>query len=448
MHAAQHIHWVWNQNDKVGLETLSSLGERVKSRLGLPQMTALESIIGASVLIAIEHYTNAGAMGSLQGIWRKILDKLLFIRGSERGIWGTLRRRIRGFVVFLMARPLVRLMRQFDSPRSLLTISEIDHFIHLDAAEKQKVRRLLSYLNPSHGSLEEIQDDLIAIGRTRELFVAYLCHLILSVRSIQGKEDVIPVLEAMFREWREFDPPGPAMLTIMNCLAAILSGPQGALDEALDLLSKYVWAFYERSNGVYRTDVEQYQHSGLEFLLLRNYEVRGTYYPDGLESYLGQSKALRQYDLHRHLLYYQETEVTFSTLDIVAAAGYPTLVLRIAELLLDAEDEDIRRGLHLFLARLRRSYQDAVDDFVEEFKLRASDIRQAEAEVSALMIGDFLNFASVRFLLSLPFQPTVLQQVHTLYEDMLESDSVAEFFELLVKRLVNFVYGSPVFDIA
>jgi len=447
MHAAQHIHQLWNQNDEVGLETLSSLSERVKNWLGIPRTTVLESIIGASVLIAVEHYTDARAMRSLQGIWRRILDKLLFIRGSERGIWGRLRKRIRGSIVFLIARLLVRLMRQFGSPRSLLTVPEIDHFIHLDPNEKQKVKRLLPYLNPRYGSLEDIQDDLTTIGRTRELFVAYLGHLILSVRSIQGNEDVAPILEAMFREWRELDPPGPAMLTILNCLAAILSRPQEAADEALDLLGKYVWAFYERSNGVYQTDIEQYQHSGLEFLLLRNYEVRGAYYPDGLESYLAHSKALRGYDLHRQLVYYQETEVTFSTLDIVAACGYPTLVLRVAELLLDAEDEHIQRGLYLFLARLRRSYQDAVDDFIEEFKLQASDIRQAEADVSALTIGDFLDFASVRFVLSLPFQPTVLQQVYTLYEDMLESNSVGGFFELFVKRIVNFVYGSPVFDI-
>ncbi len=446
MHTAQHIHLLWNRNAEVGLETLTSLSGQVKNRLGIPRPSVLESMIGASALIAFEHYKDPTVMRSLQQIWRRILERLLFIRESESGLSSALRRRTRAFVVYLAARLLVSLMQLLPSA-SHFSIPELDHFIHLSRDDKRRFKDLLPYLNPSYGTLREIQGRLIAISKTRDILTTYLAHQILSVRGMEHYEEIMPALGLMFAEWLQLDPPGPAILAILNSIYAALAKPQETADEALDLLSKYIWRVYERSAGLYQTDVKQRQHVSVELLILRNYEIRGTYYPDRLESYLLECKKIGHFTLHRQLICFEESGMSFSPLDFIAACGYPALSLRIAELLLDAEDTITQEGIHSFLARLRRSYQDAVDDFVAEFKLQADSIRRAEAAVSALTIGDVLSANALPFLMEIESHPTVLREVHALFEDIAECNAVAEFFELFTKRIVNFIYGSPVFDV-
>jgi hypothetical protein len=446
MHAAQYIHRLWNQNDQVGLETLTGLSEQVKNRLGIPRPAVLESMVGASVLITFEHHKDSKVMGSLQQVWRRMLEQLLFIRGSESDLRGRLRRRIRGFAVFLIARVLVRLA-QLVPPVSNLSVPELNHFVHLDPGAKQKLRDLLPYLNPSYGSLEDIQGDLITIAGTRDILTMYLVHLLLSVRGMERHDEVIPVLDPMFRESIQLDPPGPMAIGILNVLAHALAKNPSSADEALDLLNRYTWEFYERSASIYETDVQAYQHSDIDGLIVTNYEIRGTYYPDDLKSYLATSKERNQFRLHR-LIVGKDTKMSFNHLDLIAAYGYPTLALRVAELLLDAQDEVTQRGLHEFLARLRRSHQDAVDDFIEEFSLQAEDVRQAEATVSAQAIGDVLALTGAPFLAEARSQPRFFREVLALFEGMLACSSVAQVAELFIKRMVNFIYGSPVFDLS
>jgi len=446
MHTALHIHQLWNQNDQVGLETLTSLSEQVTKRLGIPRPAVLESMIGASALITFEHHRDPVVVKSLQQVWRRVLEQLFVIRKSETGLGGGLRRRIRGTVVRLMARMLVGFAR-LAPPTSNVNVPEVDHFVRLGSAEKQKLRDMLPYLNPSHGSLEDIRDDLIIAARTRDILTMYLVYLLLSVRGMERNDEVIPLLDPMFRESIQIDPPGPMTIGVLTVLSHALAKNPEAVDEALGLLNRYVWEFYERSASIYETDYQAYQHSNIDGLIITNYEVRGTNYPDDLKSYLVRSKELDHFRLHR-LLVGKDIETSFNYLDWMAAYGYPTLALRAAELLLDAEDELTQKGIHEFLVQLRRSHQEAVDDFIEEFNIQAKDIRQAEATVSAQSIGDVLALTGAPFLSEVRSHPAFLREVHALFDGVLECNTVAQAADLFIKRMVNFIYGGPVFDIS
>jgi hypothetical protein len=454
IHAAQCIQHLWNQNNRASLETLTSLSERIKNRLGVPIPAVLETLIGASALIAFAHYRDAEMMQSLQQLWRGILDQLLFIGKSETGATGHLRRRLWGVALSVVIRSLVGFTGLLLSG-GYLNYEELDHFFHLDPEEKRRFQTLLPYLDASYGDMEDIRDDLMALAATRDILTMHLVYFTFGVRGVERFEEIAPLIQPLSDQVIDLEPPGPMTIGVLGAVRTITmltTQSDNRPDEALDLLDKLVWEHYERSNFVYWTDVKAYQHGTIDGLIIAHYLWRGTYYPDSLLEHLKKDKDLEQFTLHR--LFVEPTadssvelDQTLGILDAITSYGYPTLALKCAELLLEVKDEVTRKGLYRFLARLRTRDQYAVDDFIEEFRLNADEIRQIDVSTSTQTIGEVLAITALPFLLELQSQPPVFREVHALLTGMLECRSVTQLVELLVKRVVNFIYGSAVFDI-
>ena len=335
-----------------------------------------------------------------------------------------------------------------------LNYDELNHFIHLPLDEKSRFERLLPYLDADYGNLDDIRDDLIALGSARDILTINVVYFILSIRGSKCLLDILPFLPPMFEQALHLNPPAPMTLAAPATLRTVLllsKQSEEDVDDALDLLDKLVWEYYERSTCAYWTDKKAYQQTVIDGLILCQYLLRGTNYPDSLIKHLAKDKDLKQFTLHR--LFVGPTldkslsaDITSGLLDVLTAYGYPALALKYAKLLIEVDDEITRKGICKFLARLRASEQDEVDDFIEEFKLNPDEVREAQATISTQGIGDLLGVIVLPLMLELQSQPVVFREVRALLAGMIECKSVVQLIELLVKRTVNFIYGSVVFD--
>jgi hypothetical protein len=446
MMAAQGIGRAWNQDTNFTQIVIRELRKHYRGMIGLPRRSSVESLLTISLLIAFNYSSDAAAIKFIQELWIGILDELLILHHgkSQPRIY----KLMRDVLIRFLSRIFVGLLKMVP-PASNFNLSELADFVKMEQVQRLRFLRLIPYMNPYHGNIDEIRDDLLELAKSRSTINTYLAGLLLTTRGNTQFSQVSLILDQMFDIALRLNPPSVVIEAPLTTSSDISANNTEYALQAYRLFEKFFWQFHEFSNSVYRTRNQAYQRCMLDRLIIGYYEVHNEFYSPELIAHLDYEKAQNKFILHRLIVGYSDSVAgNLYPLDIVVAKGYPRLALKIAQLLIDVNDDITRKELYKFLAKMRRNHQELVDDFIEEFKLSSESVREEEALVMYQTIGDL---AAVTFLSSFPriqSMPPIYSEIQALLNGAASYRSLSLLIDFLIKRVVNFIYGSSVFDLS
>ncbi len=415
------------------------------NRWRLPKLSVLESLTEISFLIAFDQHDNSEVLEGLQSTWQKVLGSLFFIHEDETGVPGKLRRHLRNGVVAVIARTLVEILARLYRSYSQVRIPELQRFYQQDEDQLQLYRNLLPYLDPNHGSLEEIRNELMQLAKSRDIMIQLLLWLVLAGYGAERKHEVYDIMKEMFQTALGIDPPGPVALSVLAALMHVITEYDDT--EAQALFSDLVWRFYERSECTYATEIAEYQHNFIDTMITSHFQVGGTDFPTQFIENLELCESDLTYTLHRMITTgTRGQQLPFCCLDMMCGQGYFYLALKVAERLLRADDPLTEQGIYRFLARNRYRYGEEIDSFIDSVGRNRGILKRTMADVKAQDISTDVYLNTVPFLFSARAHPAFFNEINGLFRDFPACKSITQVAALIIKRFVNFIYGDAVFD--
>lgn len=443
-YVASGIYHLSRCNEGAEIQVLASIERQLKNRFGIPRRGVIEVLIGASTLIVAKSARESGKLMAMQNVWRNVICQLLFIRNKkEEDASRTWQSKFWNGIVFVLTKVLAGLGKYMPGFSSI-NIAELENFYRLSTRERQDYERLLPYLDIEHGSIEELESLIFAVAHSRDILTQILVFVVLSRRNKANYFDMKPVTRKLFDSALDTEPPSPMVVAVLNSLYSALSDVgQDYVIDALETMEQYLWRYYERSDGIVTSNVNEYQHFSLDLLLVRTYEITGKIYPKELERYLDKAMQERTFTLHRILVgkYHKNS---FNLLISVAALGYPKIALKLAELfVLNVQDEVALEGAYEALAYLRRRDTESVNDMVRDNILSNKHLLNADARTSEQSVGDILAYVFHSIEWGLVDDP----EVEKMLQVAPRCASLSQFLNLFVKRAFNLIYGRTLFEV-
>lgn len=442
--AVKQIFYLW-RNDRLelsataenrGVSALKTLGHNVAGPLGIPKAAVLESVIGISVLMFLEVPDDPILGQELQAVYRQVIDGLL--HANTRVGRALLRVLVGDRALSIFVNFAARVTAE--DPRYYMgQIEEFAAFFELPTEKRLWLRMILPYLDPDCGRIEEVGDVMKHVFETDDLLTGGVLALALVAHGRKRPADIVPVIAELFEYVMSLSPRGvPAVQYLSGALYEVLRCQESIDEETWKLVDYFASAPLDKTRAV------------LVSRIGREYFCIGFLYPSLL--YL---EKLGHPGLHlwrRYLGLAVEEENWEFLGDLLHLAGelalpyhVPSAALAILRELPPLSDETETRRILDLLARIRFSYPDLVDefldteDFPEQFQ---SYIRDATVEESIIQIvfSRFISFA-VDTLQTESFR----ELFTSVLDRAVDCSKLGEWLNFLTRSLTNIAYGARLF---
>jgi hypothetical protein len=436
-HAVRYSYYLWNERSEKGYALLNEVGGRVLNKLGLPNGKALGFCINLSILIFLDHFDEPEVTRRLQGILRSILKKVLYIDAAPLGLRG-LERLGRELVLRAGVRLVTTIasaaLRHF--PANLRELSE---FFNLPEVDKRRVLRLIDYLDPNVGDMESIAKDILKTAEIGDSFATYVMICAVLVQRNKDKEQMLSVLERVFQTGIEHSGSGAATQPLFSLYWAYLCNEERREKnaEVISVLEEFESEWVKQTRGVHHYRSGQEYFGGVHWSTIASLDSYTDFSDTPIADYVRRAVADEDAQFARDLIW--------KLGDIAVTHRQPAFVLEVSAPLLRFENQSVQERLVNLLARLRKHFPYAVDDFLLKHDVGESFTQQVIAAEAGEQEG-VVFYRTYPFLyFEVPNSPHLRQELAELLRQIVESDSLNEGIRVVIKRLVNLVYGENVF---
>ncbi|RIL11552.1 hypothetical protein DCC79_04535 [bacterium] len=451
--AMEYTFYLYKRDPVRGLDVLKRVSSGIMNRHGIPQSDAFESCIGTSALILFDDYESLTTVQALQTLWRNNLDRLLWFGGVNDNLLAGaafIKDRIRELTLSVVVRFALRVTTDLGhtgssgemEPGAIFTIPELTAFFALPTERKKATAALLPFVDPEHGTMEEVRAILKSVFEHRDVFTTALVWQIILLRAPDRRAEVYDLLEWMFDSNLDDTLPGPFPQTALGCLIGISWQDDVIDDRLMALLTKIMWTLHDRYRSRFLMERSCVHISYLDAYINTASRKRGEFNREAVEPFVVRAKSQNDIDfLNNIALNIQNLGVEFNR---------PLLALRLAGLIVDSTV--CRDTLIQVLATIRIYHPDEVDEFLESAEVSDDDreiLRAAvQRTVAQQLIGKLLGLRALLLLDrqlrdSLPFRKAFVDVMTY----AMEAKSMEAWAKFVFKRLVNFVYGAEVFTL-
>jgi hypothetical protein len=478
--AMRYIYYFWRDDQDKGFEIIDRISRQV-SKGFIPDRRALESCLGISFMILFWHYSDlqnrSEYLARLQQIWRRPLKKLLFIGDEEgeqsRGVRSWVRNILINFGVNIAVRTLDRI--EEEGYGGMFSVPEIKAFFDKsDAKQREVVRRLAPHVHAAHGGVESIraiEEDLAWILEERDLLTNLVAFDVLIAHVLSERETTLEVVERLFNKGIHSPPPPtvegfspvtplvPILIWIPrnSMYGSHFTGERLSKDdidkETLDLMGHLIHQFVERHDGFCSTDLKQYR-------IVETYTYLSFYYT--YTSFDTIKCELLDYLIDKMI----EEEDTDGLVDLInnlscvgahPAFGMPHASVEGMQLLLHKLKgselmSQLEEGLIVHLSNVRAYHPDVVDDFLAELDddtLPPRIKRSVQARGASESLGQLLGTAGAWFARDIIIDPDpdARNFEEWFITEAAKHKSFNRWCSLVLKQMINMVYGRPVFRV-
>jgi hypothetical protein len=435
--ATRQIYYLWNRNKEQGFSILRKIGGKARSRWGWPNARILETFFGVSFLIFFQNYEDKEITETLRLITREVIKQLFFVSGNTVGLVLPL---IRAWVLKLT----IRFATSFGkiTRYNVVNATELGAFFELPDEEQQRLERFLPYLNRQRTDIEAIKDDLLAAVQTGDVLISYAIYHLLISQSIPNWQKVKPLVEEFFNigmnNTIQDHIPHVIVPQMLNVPAGICMTQKMYDEDALDLYQELTKKFYNtskgQSHGKYGVYFSTYL-STMAFLFGKNDDIEKSLW---VQECL---KAIKEQD-EKYLL-----DLVWDLGNLALGFERPDLALRAARFLLLVDIASVNSAFINFLAQVKIRYPDQVDDFFAENEVSIQVIEKVKSIEAVEELSSILVVPITRFFASVPSSPTWSDHDIDIFKRALECNNVNQWLEFMAKKIINGVYGEPLFAI-
>ena len=364
------------------IRILKELGDpKAVSHWVIPSRRQLQSCFELTLSILFEDYADPETTAILQAIWAGILGKLLWQQTSHDGGGQSFSSRAvrlaRSSALRMAVSLVIRLARNLEEERmSVYDVRELERFFQSSREVKERFRRLVPYIHPSTGSLEDIISDLKLVVKGRDVLSSYLLLLVLGAHIHVRPKDTAAVIKELFEGVIGVKPALPSIPMLIIALSNTCDGKDAdEIDtQILQLEEDCIVRYQERHDSIsYGQTGVRFVYSGLSSYPQYPYKKYGKVNESVLNAFVDNAKIGSGYD-HRKIHNYMVN---------VAVPGHPDYrdigaileslepILRIA-----FDDRVSLEELNRAQARFKVYGPDKVDDFMKKEKDFKRKIRE------------------------------------------------------------------------
>ena len=437
--AVEHTYRLWQrdaENARKVLHILDNLSKKTKRRMGIPNVTVLESCGGLSLLILFDAYKDQETARFLQQLWQHILRDILYV-GPEKTRAEWIKTRIRELILRLSIKLVTRISLGLPG-NSASTIPDLSRFFLLDQSERRRLLEMLPYLDPLKEDIDSIRDTLLWAGQSNDMLTMGIMRLVLVVQGMTRSKAVLPYIEEVFDIGIKVSPtpraPAEMMWTLVQIL--FLGRKNGELLKAFKrLLERYIDCTKGKTFAGSRTytSLFLFGYPVLYYMIYQHLET------EFHTHYLQQ--AMAEGDIEFLNTYIREMSTG------ILKAGYWQLALRGVEPLARMSGGTIQQSLIDLLARIRLDHPDAVDDFLEVNEVPQAMTVEVRTATVDTKLGEILDVKMGRLLLEFALIESsfLREQFAWGLAKAVECKDIEEWLILLAKRLLNLISGVEVF---
>jgi len=434
--AVQETYRIWNENPERGLTILQRLQDKMPAFFRLARYVTLQSLFDVSVIILFHHFRDPQVLESLRMIWQRSVSRVLFIDKQNPGA-------LRNRLVALLIGFAVRIIRSFGASTEGAwgppgNLAEFSAFFRQGDDVKQRLKRLIPYLDPNHGALEDLEDDLLAVARGRDVMTMYIALLVLHGRLSKGEPEVLDTVSSMISVALEASPPSPFIGVGIVFMARMCLQNGNDCDAVLELTRSALQTHIHSGAGQYATNARVYSWIPVGHYLAAYFRQRSE-----LDIEIVQ---LVSEIMHKTT---NQDLLTSLAEQIAEPCEYGMPVAGIAWLRILAPDqnENIRNIMAEALSYLYAHAPEDVEDLMEELELSQSLRQQTRAQATVKM--RILIFAGADLAIdriavntkgSLPAHfKWWLEQTETCHD-------LSGWLALMVQGLINLLFDRKIFQ--
>lgn len=442
--AIRYIFHLWRRNPDRGFEVLGRLA-RDATRSFIPDLAAIESVFGLSLIILFDHHRDKLVLGKLQDIWREIIAKLLSVRENEGHLSKVLRDFIRERLFAAATTVAFRLIRELPQERG--SNPDLEEFFRLDPAKRSLYRNIPQYLDLNGDySKEEMERDFMSVLEIRDWVIEGVARPALSIHLIGAPVEFLPFLKKLFDEALKDPLPNPYVGGVIFALTSVLDRDpwenQGIFDlfvHALDIYQQYSKK-HSQTPGVdpsWAYCVKEARFIGA-YILYQGQRI-GTIRTNWLEDRLGTALAENNVQFFEHLL---GVELPFVAIEM----RRPRLALEALALAFNTPSAEIHGMIQVFLSRLRVHYPDEVDDFLEEQQTSEEFRLVVRTNEPTETLGELIGIRTWPFFRDdvILGSPTLRALLIRILSKGNDSTSASEWVSYTIRELINLIYGKEV----
>lgn len=447
--AIQQLWRYWREKGRE--DGFQSIRNIISKSTRLPRLSfdGLESAISISLLILFENSKDQEVTSQLRDIWKPLLQKILLDTPTNNSFRKGMQSWVRNLLPVFASGLFTRLTRNTEEVKYWLNMREIQDFLELSDEQKLKCAKVLDYIDPDFGDLDEIFDSILDVAKTYNVLAWYLLVCVFVPQASKKPVKMVPLMQKVYWELAKLDPVPPAIVLPTDLFAYGLD-PElyGENPQWMDILGEMAWNYIEKHDTKFTSRISSYQ-----------YLMAGVYF-DNYYRITSKVESELQKKYLDHVLKSNDIELIRSytrTFSVSAVLRIPpriamNLILPIVDYWKSLKQDDV---LYSPLAEILveaftivRSFKVSdVDDFMLENDIPVGLQQKIKANTIE-KLGNILGIGGTRFAMdSFLANPLTGRRdlIKVIFTEALKTKSTKVWFEKLIKVIVNAVYGDDLF---
>ncbi|MEZ4592674.1 MAG: hypothetical protein R3D55_16240 [Chloroflexota bacterium] len=438
---------LWRRDKEVGFALLSNLAERLLHGWQLPRPHILESLIGLSLMFLFDAYTEPEWANRLRSLWRKLLERLLFIKPGQLGKRPYSPKTLLRTAVLKTIIGFAAKTTRETPDDSVLDLPELRLFFSNDAGRSQRLetaRRLCEFMNVGETAVTDLHQLSLTLVHERDLLIAILAQTAWRRHVLAHPAEAIPLVTNLFDKAIEVEPAGPFSHVVPTF--AIPLDDRFATDAGRKALSHMYAAINQRTQGRWQNKQRSQRWPGLTFFCMAQ-SGQTTNVPLCPEVTKIVEAMIAQRDIT-----YINWIIREELRNALVEFGYYQFGFAILKMIVQEPDlvaePTTNRGIVDLLSRVYAYEPELVENFLEVNQLVNDMGRAVKTNIPSETIGDLVNYRAAMFwfeVLVNNHQSQTFQSLTWVFNQLGTCNRLETWVTLLFQFMVNEIYGEPIF---
>lgn len=438
---------LWRRDKEAGFALLTTLANRLLHGWRLPRPHILESLIGLSLMFLFDAYTEPEWANRLRTLWRRLLERLLFIKPGKLGKRPyTLKTLLRTAVLKTIIGFAAKTSQEtpYDS---VLDLPELRLFFNNDAERSQRratARQLCAFMDVGHTAVTDLHQFSLELVSERDLFLSILAQTAWRRHVLASPDEAIPLVVNLFDKAIEVEPAGPFSHVVPTF--AIPLDDRFATDAGREALSHIYATINQRTQGHWQNKQRTQRWPGLTFFCMAQ-SGQTTDVPLCPEVTKIVEQMIAQRDIN-----YINWVIQEELRNALVEFGYYRFGFAILKMIIEEADlvqePTTRRAIIDLLSRVFVYEPELVENFLEVNQLVNDMSRAIKTTIPKETIGDLVNYRAAMFWFEVLVnnkRSQTFQSLTWVFDQLSQCNRLETWVTLLLQFMVNEIYGKPIF---
>jgi hypothetical protein len=438
---------LWRRDKETGFALLSNLADRLLHGWQLPRPHILESLIGLSLMFLFDAYTEPEWANRLRSLWRRLLERLLFIKPGKMGKRPYYAKTLLRTAVLKTIIGFAAKTTRETPADSVLDLPELRLFFNNDAQRNQRratARTFCQFMDVENTAVTDLHQFSLNLVHERDLLIAILAQTAWRRHVLAHPAEAILLVTNLFDKAIEVEPAGPFSHVVPTF--AIPLDDRFATDAGREALSHMYATINRRTQGRWQNRLRSQRWPGLTFFCMAQ---SGQTVDVPLCSEVAKivEAMIAQRDIG-----YINWVIREELRNALVEFGYYPFGFAILKMIVQEPDlvaePTTNRAIVDLLSRVYAYQPELVENFLEVNQLVNDMGRAVKTNIPSETIGDLVNYRAAMFWFEVLVNNKQSQTFHGLnqvFNQLDKCNRLETWITILLQFIVNEIYGEPVF---